>query len=121
MHLLVRETVTLDDTAQAEDLNLAPADVVVLSFSDSDLNALAAAWTTWPADGPAPRPSLRLVNLQRMKHPLTVDLFLEKTIAGSKAVLVRMLGGIEYWRYGLEELATTCPSARQVVASSSKP
>jgi len=116
MHLLVRETVTLDDTAQAEDLNLAPADVVVLSFSDSDLNALAAAWTTWPADGPAPRPSLRLVNLQRMKHPLTVDLFLEKTIAGSKAVLVRMLGGIEYWRYGLEELATTCRADGQVLA-----
>jgi len=43
MHLIVREEGTLDQAAPAEDLGLAPADVVVLSFSDSDLNALAAA------------------------------------------------------------------------------
>ncbi len=116
MHLLVREQATLDETAPAEDLNLTPADVVVLSFSDSDLNALAAAWTTWPADQWGARPSLRLANLQRMRHPLTVDLLIEKTIAGSKAVLVRLLGGIEYWRYGLEELAAACHAGGQVLA-----
>ena len=116
MHLIVRDTTTLDETAQAEDLNLAPADLVVLSFSDSDLNALAAAWTTWPAHDLAARPTLRLANLQRLKHPLAVDLLIEKTIAGSKAVLVRLLGGIEYWRYGLEELARACRAGGQVLA-----
>ena len=116
MHLIVREQATLDETAQAEDLNLAPADVVVLSFSDSDLNALAAAWNTWPTEHLASRPSLRLANLQRMKHPLSVDMFMEKTISGSKAVLARLLGGIEYWRYGLEELARACRAGGQVLA-----
>ena len=116
MHLLVRETATLDETAQAEDLKLAPADVVVLSFSDSDLNALAAAWTSWSADDLSRRPSMRLANLQRLKHPLSVDLLIEKTIAGSKGVLVRLLGGIEYWRYGLEELARACHAGGKVLA-----
>ena len=116
MHLLVRDTATLDETAQAEDLNLAPADVVVLSFSDSDLNALAAAWTAWPTDDLASRPTMRLANLQRLKHPLAVDLLIERTIAGSKTVLVRLLGGIEYWRYGLEELARACRAGGQVLA-----
>ncbi len=116
MHLLVRETASLDETAQAEDINLAPADVVVLSFSDSDLNALAAAWSRWPTEQIAARPTLRLANLQRLKHPLSVDLLIEKTISGSKAIVVRLLGGIEYWRYGLEELSRACRAGGQVLA-----
>ena len=116
MHLLVREQGTLDDAAPAEDLGLSPAEIVVLSFSDSDLNALAATWANWPADDLAARPSLRLASLQRLRHPMSVDLFLERTVAGSKAVLVRLLGGIEYWRYGLEELARACRQGGQVLA-----
>ena len=37
MHLLVRETRSLDEAAQAVDLGQSGADVVVLSFSDADL------------------------------------------------------------------------------------
>jgi len=116
MHLIVREEGTLDQAAPAEDLGLAPADVVVLSFSDSDLNALAAAWVNWPKAEIARRPSLRLANLQRLRHPMSVDLFLERTVAASKAVLVRLLGGIEYWRYGLEELSRCCRQGGQRLA-----
>ena len=116
MHLLVREQSSLDDAAAAEDLALSPAEVVVLSFSDSDLNALAATWASWPVGEVAERPSLRLASLQRLRHPMSVDLFLERTVAGSKAVLVRLLGGIEYWRYGLEELARACREGGQALA-----
>ena len=116
MHLIVREQASLDETAPAEDLGLTPADVVVLSFSDSDLNAMAAAWAAWPVAELAARPSLRLASLQRLKHPMSVDLFIDKTIAGSKAVIVRLLGGIEYWRYGLEELAKGCAAGGPVLA-----
>ena len=45
MHLLVRETRTLDDDAPAEELGQTPAPLVVLSFSDADLGALASAWS----------------------------------------------------------------------------
>jgi cobaltochelatase CobN len=123
MHLLVRGEASLDETAQAEDLNLSPADLVLLSFSDSDLTTMAAAWKTWADDG-AKRPTLRLANLARLRHPMSVDLFVEKTIISAHAVLVRLLGGIEYWRYGVEELARTCRAhgvALALVAGDGRP
>ena len=104
MHLLVRESAGLDETAPAEDLALAPADAVVLSFSDSDLGTLAATWNTWGAN----RPDLRLANLARLRHPMSVDLFCDQSLPGTKAVLVRLLGGLDYWRYGCEELFACC-------------
>ena len=105
MHLIAREGRDLDEAAEAEDLALAPADVLVLSFSDSDLAVAAAAWRSWPE---AERPSLRAVNLVRLRHPMSVDLFIEQTAKGSKAVIVRLLGGLDYWRYGGEQVSRRC-------------
>ena len=86
MHLLPTSEVRLDDGEDAVDLALPPGDLVVLSFSDSDLSALAAA-------APGSRLGLRLVPLRRFKHPLSIDLLIEKTLAGSRFVLLRCLGG----------------------------
>ena len=44
MHVLATELATLEEADVAIDLGQSPADIVVLSFSDSDLSALAAAW-----------------------------------------------------------------------------
>ena len=73
----------------------------MLSFSDSDLAAFAAAWDRMSE----PRPSLRLANLAALKHPYSVDLYLETVCSRARFVLVRLLGGMEYWRYGVEQLA----------------
>ena len=100
MHLLVRETHSLDDAAPAVDLAHAPADLVVLSFSDADLGALAAAHQ--------PSWSLQLAPLGKLRHPLSVDLYLEQTAAHARCIVLRLLGGIDYWRYGTEELAALC-------------
>ena len=104
MHLLVRESRTLDDEAAAEDLGQSPGDVVLLSFADSDLGAAAAAWEAMPAG----RPSLRLANLARLRHPMSVDVYVERVVARARCVVVRLLGGLEYWRYGAEEVASCC-------------
>ncbi len=104
MHILVREQHGLDETAQAVDLGHAPADLVFLSFSDSDLAALAAAWRTLPE----PRPSLRLANLGQLSHPMSVDLYAENTITRARCVAARMVGGLDFWRYGAEQLAAAC-------------
>uniref|UniRef100_UPI00157710E4 cobaltochelatase subunit CobN n=1 Tax=Acidisphaera sp. L21 TaxID=1641851 RepID=UPI00157710E4 len=100
MHLLLRETRSLDEAAQAVDLGHAPAELVVLSFSDGDLAALAAADPGTVA--------LRLAPLGRLRHPLSVDLYLEQTVAHARCVVLRLLGGLDYWRYGAEELAALC-------------
>src|ERR1700745_1909533 len=104
MHLLFREQRSLDEAESAQDLGQSPGDLVFLSFSDADLTALAAAWTR---QGPE-RPSLRLANLARLRHPMSGDLYVEQVITGAKAVAVRLIGGLDYWRYGCEELAAAC-------------
>ena len=44
MHLLRTETISLDQTAEAVDLDVSPAEILFLSFTDSDLSGLVAAW-----------------------------------------------------------------------------
>ncbi len=107
MHLLVRDRRSLDAEEAADDLGQTPADIVLLSFSDSDLGAASAAWQSMAADQ---RPSLRLANLARLRHPMSVDLYAEQVIAHSRCVIIRLLGGLEYWRYGAEELSGLCRS-----------
>jgi cobaltochelatase CobN len=163
MHILATTSSSLDDLIEPVDLNQSPADVVVLSFSGSDLNGIAAAWDAvkdgggitplWPAghlphkggdqqdaptspnsqplNGAKPHresisppvgempgraeggnasrddhsPSLALTNLSDLRHPMSVDLWLEKTAAHAKVILVRILGGYDRWAYGVEELS----------------
>ena len=75
MHLLATQSATLDEADAAVDLGQTPADIVVLSFSDSDLSALAAAWRT-PTQT---LPSLRLASLKRLRHPMSVDLYVDES------------------------------------------
>ncbi|CUH98017.1 cobaltochelatase subunit CobN [Leisingera aquaemixtae] len=100
MHVVFRESHGLDETDTPQDLGQTPGDLVVLSFSDSDLGAFAAGWHR--ADGKLP--SLRLANLVALKHPLSVDVYAEQTLEGVKGVLVRLIGGESYWSYGLATL-----------------
>jgi cobaltochelatase CobN len=101
MHILLRERHGLEEAAAAEDLGQAPADLVVLSFADSDLSAFASAWR----GGRENLPGLRLANLRRLAHPLSVDLYVQSTLSGARGILIRLLGGIDYWRYGVEQVS----------------
>ncbi|MBB3692857.1 cobaltochelatase subunit CobN [Sphingomonas sp. BK580] len=103
MHVLFRETHGLDAAAAPRDLAQSPADLVVLSFSDSDLQAFAAGWRAAAASGAA-LPSLRLANLAEVAHPLSIDTYVEATLAHARAILVRLIGGRSYWSYGLQQL-----------------
>lgn len=100
MHVIFRESHGLDEAAVPTDLGQTPADLVVLSFSDSDLGAFAAGWHR--AKGSLP--SLRLANLTALKHPLSVDTYVENTLAGAKGILIRLIGGVPYWAYGLQQV-----------------
>lgn len=103
MHLVFVEQHGLEETQTAIDLDQSPAELVVLSFSDSDLTAFAAAWHTAKSAEPD-FPSLRLANLNQLTHPLSVDIYLEKTLRHAAAILIRLIGGVPYWSYGLAQL-----------------
>ena len=107
MHLLRVESRSIDGSAEAVDLGQSPADIVALSFADTDLAVLAAAWEA----GQDTLPSLRLANLTALRHPYSVDLYVEKVLSKARFVLVRLLGGMDYWRYGVDELAILARSS----------
>ena len=100
MHVVFRESRGLEETAPPRDIGQEPADLVVLSFSDSDLAAFAAGWRR----GRDSLPSLRLANLAELRHPLSVDTYVERTLSQARGILVRLIGGESYWDYGLAAL-----------------
>src|SRR5258707_5438879 len=100
MHVVFRESHGLEETATAVDLGQDPADLVVLSFSDSDHATFAAGWRR----GRANLPSLRLANLIALRHPLSVDTYIERTLSQARGILVRLIGGESYWSYGIAAL-----------------
>ncbi|WP_299965084.1 cobaltochelatase subunit CobN [uncultured Roseobacter sp.] len=102
MHVVFRESHGLDETETPVDLGQTPADLVVLSFSDSDLGAFAEGWRR--GGGAARMPTLRLANLVALRHPLSVDTYVEQTLAGAKGILIRLIGGVPYWSYGLQQV-----------------
>jgi len=100
MHLLATQTGVIDGAAEAVDLAQAPGDIVVLSAADSELAALARAWDAIDSEAV----TLRLVNLLQLQHNLSVDLYLEKTLRQARLIVLRLLGGAQYWTYGLGEI-----------------
>ena len=104
MHVLFVERHGLEETEVPTDLDQSPADLVVLSFSDSDLGAFAEGWHRGKALYGDEFPTLRLANLATLKHPVSVDTYIEKTLAHAKGILVRLIGGVPYWSYGLNQV-----------------
>src|SRR3974377_746334 len=98
MHLAAVATTTLDDIVAPVDLRQTPGDIAVLSFADSDLSALSRAWA---ADRDL-LPSLRLAHLRDLRHPMSVDLWIDQVAVHAKVIVVRLLGGLDWWRYGID-------------------
>lgn len=102
MHLLLAQKGAIQEGEEAVDLGQSPADFVFLSAADTELASLAAAREDLAADGVAPQ--MRLANLMQLTHPMSVDLYADKTLSQAKLIIVRVLGGASYWQYGLERL-----------------
>ena len=101
MHLLTTTSTNLDEIVEAVDLGQSPGDIVILSFADSDLAGLAAAWEAERAA----LPSVRLAHLRDLRHPMSVDLWIDRVGAHAKVIVVRLLGGLDWWKYGIERLS----------------
>ena len=101
MHLLTTTSTNLDEIVEAVDLGQSPGDIVVLSFADSDLAGLAAAWEAERAA----LPSVRLAHLRDLRHPMSVDLWIDSVGAHARVIVVRLLGGLDWWKYGIDRLS----------------
>jgi len=101
MHLLTATSTSLDEIVEPVDPRQPPGDVVVLSFADSDLAGLVAAWEIEKPE----LPSVRFVHLRDLRHPMSVDLWIERAATRAKVILVRLIGGLDWWRYGVEQLS----------------
>ena len=84
MHLLSTSSAALDDLLEPIDLRQSPGDLAILSFADSDLAGIAAAWALERET----LPSVRLAHLRDLRHPMSVDLWVERVGQHAKVVLV---------------------------------
>ncbi len=110
MHLLAATPGSISDGSEAVDLGQTPGEVVLLSAADTELTCLAEAKPAVPGF------TLRLANLMRLGHHLSVDLYVEQVIRHARLVIVRLLGGRGYWPYGVEQIAQACRAAGIPVA-----
>jgi len=77
----------------------APAPILVLTTSDTDLATMATVLER------SPQPcAMRGLNVAALAHPAVVDHYLRTTVAPARVVLLRLLGGRGVWSYGLERL-----------------
>ena len=103
MHLLLAQKGSVNESDEALDLGQEPADLVFLSAADTEISSIASAHENL-AGGAV---SVRVANILQLAHPMSVDVYSEKTIAKSRLVIARVLGGEGYFRYGLEKLLET--------------
>jgi cobaltochelatase CobN len=75
-----------------------PAPIVFITAADTDIQVLASAWNHLPQGFP----EIRAVNLAALQQQLTIDTYAEEVLEKAQAIVVRLLGGVGYWPYGLE-------------------
>ena len=100
MHLLAAQPGGFVDDEGIVDLDQSPANMVILSAADSSLASLATACESLPLS----LPSVRLANWMQLVKPAAFDLYQHKVLDKAQVVVVSLLGGESYWRYGFERL-----------------
>ena len=99
MHLLAAQPGSIDDGQEPVDPNQTPADIIFISAADTELVCLSEARSALAEKAP----TIRLINMLHLKHPMSVDLHLDQCATKSKLVVARILGGTGYWKYGVEQ------------------
>ncbi len=111
MHLLLAQKGSIADGGEAVDLGQSPGDILFLSAADTELAAIAAAAEGWSG------PSLRLASLMSLRHPMSVDTYVERTLKHAKLVVVRALGGAGYFHYLLEAFHAAASRSGALIAA----
>ncbi|WP_346299298.1 cobaltochelatase subunit CobN, partial [Halomonas sp. BM-2019] len=104
MHLFAAKPGGFVDDEGIVDLQQSPAEIVILSAADSSLAALAQAAERLAEASGEGFPSLRLANWMHLIKPAAYDLYEDRVLERARLVIVSLLGGSGYWRYGHERL-----------------
>lgn len=102
MHLLAAKPGGFNDEEGIIDLQQTSADIVILSAQDTSLGLLADVAETLPESFP----SIRLANLINLNNPAAYDLYEYSVLEHAKLIIVSVLGGKNYWSYGVEQLVS---------------
>ena len=100
MHLLAAKPGGFTDEEGIIDLQQSTADIIILSAQDSSLALLSQVISQLPEH----YPSIRLANLIHLNKPAAFDLYADSVLESAKLIIVSLLGGESYWRYGVEQL-----------------
>ncbi|PAU76473.1 cobaltochelatase subunit CobN [Halomonas salipaludis] len=103
MHLFAAKPGGFVEDEGIVDLQQSPAEIVILSAADSSLSALAQAVERLDASEGG-YPTLRLANWMNLVKPAAYDLYEDRVLDQARLVIVSLLGGSGYWRYGHERL-----------------
>ncbi len=89
--------------------------MVILSAADTDLLMVSAAHARQGVRQGQGQdqdhdeiPSLRLANIMALGHAMSVDIYVDDIISRAKMVIIRLLGGVNYWQYGIEQIVHCC-------------
>jgi len=112
MHLLATKPGGfVDDAAGIVRVEQDPADIVILSATDTSLSLLASACNKLPVDFP----SVRLCNLLNLRQAASIDLYIDEVLQHARVVIVDHLGGESYWPYGTEQLIALAQRRQQTL------
>ncbi|GHB09130.1 cobaltochelatase subunit CobN [Modicisalibacter luteus] len=104
MHLFAAKPGGFVDDEGIVDLQQSPAEIVILSAADSSLSALAQAVDRLAASTGNDYPTVRLANWMNLAKPAAYDLYEDRVLEEARLVIVSLMGGSAYWRYGHERL-----------------
>ncbi len=89
------ESASIESTIFVEQ---SPAPIVIITSADTDLQALAQVWAQMPAGFP----EVRALNILAVQQQVVIDTYAAEVLAQAKVIVIRLLGGVGYWSYGLE-------------------
>ena len=89
-----------DDEGPFTPIAQEPGDIVLLTAADTEV----LTWSAAAAHLPAGFASVRALNLDRLRDPAVFDAYLDDVLQESKVILLRVLGGLGYWRDQLEAI-----------------
>ncbi|OAI47761.1 hypothetical protein AYO44_08960 [Planctomycetaceae bacterium SCGC AG-212-F19] len=99
-HLRFERWTTANEEQAFTPIPQEPGDIVLLSSADTDLHAWSAALPHLPGNFP----SVRALHLDRLRERPVFDAYLDDVLQESRVIVLRLLGGVAYWREELEAI-----------------